>query len=151
MSELVFSRDIATLAAQVAPVLVVAFVVEVRALGERRRFAERDARVLVFLVFGSLFFVLAAAAAALVGPATVSGWPAFWSWLTIGLPTSTLVALVGIAAWTGLSVSTIDGDEERKRQQRFDSVLGQPGWRWLLHGGRKVPLAPVPGSNTEAR
>lgn len=136
MAELVFSRDIAALAAQVAPVLVVAFVVEVRALGERRRFADRDAKVLVFLVFGSLFFVLAAAAAALVGPDTVYGWAAFWNWTMIGLPTLALIALVAIAAWTGLSVSTIDGDEERRRQRRLDSVVAEPGWRWFLRGQR---------------
>lgn len=136
MNELVFTSEIATLAAQVAPVLVVAFVVEVRALGQRRSFSKGDARVLTVLVFGSLGAVLVAAAVALLGPDVVSGWAAFWSWVFIGVPIGLLVASVCIAAWTGLTVSSMDGDEERKRQRRQDEVMARPGWRWFLLGSK---------------
>jgi len=58
LESVTFSREIAVLAAQVAPVLVIAFIVEVRAIGERRRIEGKDSIFLVWMIFGSFALLL---------------------------------------------------------------------------------------------
>lgn len=151
MDEIAFTRDIAVLAAQVAPVLVVAFVVEVRSLGERRSMSGKDARSFPMLVFGALAIVLFAASMILLGPERSYGLQALWSWLGVGLPTIFLVAMVAAAAWAGLTVSSFDGAEERKRQEQVNAVLNAPGWLWFFRGGKGIPAPHPSAAEDEAR
>ena len=129
-----FPKDVAILAAQVAPVLVVAFIVEVRALAQRRRFAGRDARWLPTFVLGALVLVLVSASLVLVGPDMAFGPIALLWWSLIGLPVLFLIAMVWLAAWAGLEASGQEADDERLRREDVDRLLDGPGWRWFLWG-----------------
>lgn len=134
MDALYYARDIALVSSQVAPLLVVAFVVEVRSLGERRPIGGADARWLVFLAFGSLASVLITGAFVINGDGGVSGPWALAAWAFTGVPIVLLVTLVGIAAATGLAVAAEDLEAETKEAEVLRRHYREPGWKWFVRG-----------------
>ncbi|MFL0712867.1 MAG: hypothetical protein ACJLS2_09860 [Microcella pacifica] len=135
MENVTFSRDVAERGAQLSAVLVIAFVVEARSLGERRAINQKEARWLVWYVFVTLSIVFVTAAAVVNGPPHIHGWAAVAAWSFISAGTLVLVTLVGIAAWANIRVSSDDGSGDRTRRDFQDRFLKEPGWRWLLFGG----------------
>ena len=140
MDSITFSTDIAVTAAHVAAVLVVAFVVEARSLGQKREFSGTDARWLVLYVFAALVLVLATTAVLLNGPPMITGIPAIWAWGLIGAGMLGLISLVAIAAWAGINAASEDGVKDRARTEALKDYLERPGWRWLLSGVRQPAL-----------
>jgi len=136
LESITFSREIAVLAAQVAPVLVIAFIVEVRAIGERRRIEGKDSRLLIWMVFGSLALLLGTCFLYANGPSEIVGEKALLAWVAIVTLLGFQIVFVAMAAWAGLRVSSDEGDEDKDRAERLDMHLRQPGWKWLLRGRR---------------
>ena len=131
---IVFSRDVAVLLAQVAPVLVIAFVVEFRALAERASVQGRDIRILlwwVFVPFGALLLtclLVVNSGRDLEGPWAVVAWVV--SACSMGL----LIVYVALAAWAAVRLVTRDAIESKARTDAHDQRLTNPGWKWFLRG-----------------
>lgn len=130
-----FSREVAVLVAQVAPILAIAFVVEVRAIGERRQIEGKDSRVLLWIAFGSLTVLLWSCLRYVNGPLQVFGMDALIAWTGILSLLGIQIAFVAAAAWAALRLASMDAIEEQARSGRFDRHLREPGWKWLLRGG----------------
>lgn len=139
MDDVVFSRDVAMLLAQIGPVLVVAFIVEFRALAERASVEGRDLRVLLGIVFGSLGTLLVVCVSVVNGQENLRGTPALWVWgFSVGA-LALLVWCVALAAWAAVVLTARDAAENRVRTDARDHQLRSPGWKWFLRG-RREPL-----------
>lgn len=132
--EIVFERDLAVLAAQLSALLVVAFVVEIRAVGSKRGVDERDAWQLPLMVFSPLVAVLIVAAIVMLTPGGVEGPLAVWLLVVVGVAIAFLVSMVWLAAWAALAVTGREAAEERRRRARVDRWRKTPGWRWFIAG-----------------
>ncbi|MGY6498766.1 MAG: hypothetical protein ACXIUP_11120 [Microcella sp.] len=132
MEWIVFSPNVASLTAQLAAILVVAFMVELRALGSRRAVKGKDARSLLGYAFGSFGIVVIASLFLLNDGGVLKGGSALLAWIVIIMPLSLLAFCVGIAGWASIQISEQDVGKRKQREQLVDARLREPGWKWLL-------------------
>ena len=130
----VFSRDVAVLLAQVAPVLVIAFVVEFRALAERASIEGRDVRTLLWWVFGSFGALMLTCLLVVNGGTDIEGQLASLAWLISVCSLGLLTLYVALAAWAAVRLVARDAVESKTRTDAHDQRLKSPGWRWFLRG-----------------
>ena len=140
---LTFSRDVAVLVAQVAPVLLIAFVVEVRALATRRTLEDKGLTGLIWIVVVSFVTLMTACLVIVNGEDRLTGWAALSAWVWAVAPLFTLFSLVAMAAWAAIRVATVDVGAREERDEKIDGLLKEPGWRWLLGLRKKSPRAKV--------
>lgn len=134
VDDIVFSRDVAALLAQVAPVLVIAFVVEFRALAEHVSVQGGDLRALIAIVFSSFGALLITCLLVVNGSEEVRGYLALLAW-TISLASlSLLIVYVAFAAWAAVRVITRESVASTIRTDARAQRLKEPGWKWLLRG-----------------
>ena len=139
MESIVFARDVAVLAAQIGPVLVIAFIVEFRALAERRSIEGGDVRGLLWVVFASLAVLLAVCLIIVNTETDLRGLPAAWAWALVVTSLSLLVIYVALAGWAAVRTATDDSEEARLRNDALEQRLRMPGWKWLLRS-QPAPL-----------
>ena len=116
-----YSTDVAGLAAQLAAILVIAFMVELRALGLRRALDGKDARVLLGFTFGSFGMLLTVALVVVNGGLDVRGTVAAWAWFLTAAPLLLLTFQVALAGWAGMQIS-----EQDVRKRERSEALPQP-------------------------
>ncbi len=134
-----FSRDVATLAAQIGPLLVVAFIVEFRAVADRRSMEKSTALVMLWIVFGSLALLLLVSLFIVNGSRDLHGAAAAWAWTLTLTPLAMLLFYVAIGALAAVRVASQDADEAHAAADSREQHLRQPGWKWFL-GGSREPL-----------
>lgn len=134
-----YSRDIAMLAAQIGPVLLVAYVVELRAIAERRSLEGSDARSMVWFVSAVLGLLLVTCFVVVNGAEDLTGDPALTAWVFTLMPLSILIFFVGVAAWAAVRISAHDADGAQAKGDASDHHLRTSGWKWSLRG-RPEPL-----------
>lgn len=139
MENIVFTREAAMLIAQIGPVLVIAFIVEFRAIAERRSVEGRDVRSFVWIVFVSLTVLLAVCLTVVNSEDDWRGQAAISAWVFVLVPLAVLLLYVAMAAWAAVQVATRDADDERMRSDALDQRLRLPGWRWFFRS-QPAPL-----------
>lgn len=131
-----FSREVAVLAAQVAPVLLIAFVVEVRALATRRAIESKDRTWLIWYMFGAFAVLMIGCLLIANGADVIRGAWAVSAWFLVVVGLGVMAVFVAITSWAAIGVATIDAGRQKTRDDLIDELLAQPGWRWLI--GRRT-------------
>jgi hypothetical protein len=132
VTALTFSREVAVLVAQVAPVLLIAFVVEVRAIATRRALDGKDLTALIWIVVATFGLLLVGCLVLVNGVAVLVGWPALGAWAYVLILLGSMVALVAMSTWAATVVTTADVRIRSNREESVDALLTQPGWRWFI-------------------
>lgn len=132
-----FHKDVAVVCAQVAAVLIVAFLVEVRAIGARRAIEGRDLRWVLVLSFSVFALLIAGCFVAINGPDVLHGNEALTMWVWVGALLIGLAFFVALAGWAAIEVASADAKSDRDRKKRIDRHLSTPGWVWFFRGRRR--------------
>lgn len=140
MDSIFFSRDVASLTAQLAAILVIAFVVEFRALARKRALQDRGFNVILlipFLCFGIVVFI---SLVVLNGEGGLWGVPALTSWVLTAGSLGLMLFYIAVIVRAMVAISAEDIRIQNERDQLIESRLRFPAWRWLFSS--TVPIAP---------
>lgn len=118
---------------------MVAYVVELRAIAERRSLEGKDATAMVWFVFAVLALLLVTCFIVVNGGDDLSGNSALTAWIFTVVPVAILFFYVGLAAWTAVRIASRDADDAIARNDARDHHFRTSGWKWLLRG-RPKPL-----------
>ena len=139
-----FSQEVAVLSAQVAPVLLVAFIVEVRALAARRAIESKDRTWLIWYMFATFAVLMLGCLLIANGADVIRGACAVSSWSLVIVGLGVMGVFVAITSWVAIGVATTDAARQKTRDDFIDELLAQPGWRWLV-GRRARDPGPTEG------